>query len=134
MNWRWLPARPGPRQDRESHHRISTTCLADVEIERGDGEPERIAVPVSALIDSGARQAVILDKGEGRFEPRPVRTGMRGNGYVEIKEGVSEGEKAVTAANFLIDAESNLRAALHSFTARSPQETPTQILRVERAP
>ena len=99
---------------------LKPNMYADALIESGSGAPV-IAVPESAVINSGARQAVILDKGEGRFEPRPVRTGMRGNGFVEIKEGVSEGEKAVTAANFLIDAESNLRAALQSLTAGDAQ-------------
>ena len=56
-------------------------------------------------------------KGEGRFEPRPVRTGVRGDGFVEITEGLQAGETVVVAANFLIDAESNLKAALSSFTA-----------------
>jgi Cu(I)/Ag(I) efflux system membrane fusion protein len=73
-------------------------------------------VPVSAVIDSGERQIVIVDKGEGRFEPRPVQLGRRGAGYVEIRDGVKEGEAVVTAANFLIDAESNLKAALKSLT------------------
>ena len=57
-----------------------------------------------------------MDKGEGRFEPREVKTGARGDGYVEIKEGVSEADKVVIAANFLIDAESNLKAALQGLT------------------
>lgn len=98
-------------------HRIKHEMFADVEISGGDGEPERIAVPVSALIDSGTRQVVIVDRGEGRFEPRPVKVGLRGDGYVEITEGIKAGEKVVVAANFLIDAESNLKAALSSFTA-----------------
>ena len=89
---------------------------ADAVIETG-GDSPALAVPESAVIDSGARQTVIVDKGDGRFEPRPVRTGMRGNGYVELKEGISEGDKVVTAANFLIDAESNLKAALQSLAA-----------------
>ena len=71
-----------------------------------------LAVPDSAVIDSGDRQIVIVDKGEGRFEPRAVKLGRRGGGYVEISEGVAEGERVVTSANFLIDAESNLKAAL----------------------
>ena len=99
---------------------LKPNMYADAVIESGSGAPV-IAVPESAVIDSGARQAVILDKGEGRFEPRKVKAGMRGNGFVEIKEGVSEGEKAVTAANFLIDAESNLRAALQTLTAGDAQ-------------
>jgi Cu(I)/Ag(I) efflux system membrane fusion protein len=77
---------------------------------------------VSAIIDSGTRQVVLVAKGEGRFEPRPVKLGHRGDDYVEIIAGIFEGEEVVTAANFLIDAESNLRAALQAFThAETPK-------------
>jgi membrane fusion protein, copper/silver efflux system len=94
---------------------------AEAEIDTGSGKP-LLAVPDSAIIDSGARQIVIVDKGEGRFEPRPVRIGRRGAGYVEIREGVKEGESVVTSANFLIDAESNLKAALKGLSdAGAPQ-------------
>jgi Cu(I)/Ag(I) efflux system membrane fusion protein len=71
-----------------------------------------LAVPASAVIDSGTRQVVLLQKGEGRFEPREVKLGARSDDYVEVREGVSAGETVVVAANFLIDAESNLKAAL----------------------
>lgn len=74
-----------------------------------------LAVPESAVLDSGTRQAVLVDKGEGSFEPREVKLGRRGSGYVEVRQGVSEGEAVVTSANFLIDAESNLKAALKGF-------------------
>jgi len=97
--------------------------FVDVEITAGD-DMERIAVPESAVIDSGARKTVLLDRGEGRFEPREVKTGQRGNGFVAILDGVAEGEKVVTAANFLIDAESNLKSALQSLTMA--QETSNQ--------
>jgi Cu(I)/Ag(I) efflux system membrane fusion protein len=93
---------------------------ADVEIATGTEAPA-LAVSDSAVIDSGARQMVLIDKGDGRFEPRPVKTGRRGDGFVEIKEGVAEGDKVVVAANFLIDAESNLKAALQGLSA--PGET-----------
>jgi Cu(I)/Ag(I) efflux system membrane fusion protein len=83
----------------------------DAEIDTGSGEAV-LAVPESAVLDSGTRQAVLIDKGEGRFEPREVKPGHRGGGYVEIRDGVSEGEQVVVSANFLIDAESNLKAAL----------------------
>jgi Cu(I)/Ag(I) efflux system membrane fusion protein len=83
-----------------------------------------VAVPDSSVLDTGSRQAVFIDKGEGRFEPRTVKLGRRGDGYVEVKEGVSEGEAIVTSANFLIDSESNLKAALKSFAeAATPQTT-----------
>lgn len=88
---------------------------ADVEIAAGEGAPV-VTVPDSAVIDSGDRQVVIVDLGEGRFEPRDVQIGMRGAGMVEISRGVAEGEKVVVSANFLIDAESNLKAALSALT------------------
>ncbi len=84
---------------------------ADVEIATGTEAPV-VTVSSSAVIDSGERQLVLLDKGEGRFEPRAVKLGRRGGGVVEIKEGLAENDKVVTSANFLIDAESNLKAAL----------------------
>ena len=85
---------------------------ADVEITTGKEAPV-VTVSSSAVIDSGERQIVLLDKGEGRFEPRAVKLGRRGGGRVEIKEGLAEGDKVVVSANFLIDAESNLKAALN---------------------
>jgi Cu(I)/Ag(I) efflux system membrane fusion protein len=89
--------------------------FADVEFATGSNAPV-IAVPDGAVIDTGTRQVVIVDKGDGRFEPRPVKVGARGDGYTEITEGISEGDKIVVSANFLIDAESNLKAALRAFT------------------
>jgi Cu(I)/Ag(I) efflux system membrane fusion protein len=88
---------------------------ADVVFDVGDGEAVT-AVPDSAVIDSGARQVVLVAKGDGRFEPRAVKLGRRGVGFVEVAEGLSTGEEVVTSATFLIDAESNLRAALQSFS------------------
>ncbi|MCA0419959.1 MAG: efflux RND transporter periplasmic adaptor subunit [Proteobacteria bacterium] len=87
---------------------------ADVEIGAGDANAE-LAVSRSAVIDSGTRLIVILDRGEGRFEPREVKLGRNGDGLVAISEGVSEGDRVVVSANFLIDAESNLKAALSGF-------------------
>ena len=89
---------------------------ADVEIATGAPSPV-MAVPDDAVIDTGERQVVLLDRGEGRFEPKEVKVGVRGGGYVEVREGISAGDRVVTAANFLIDAESNLKAALQSMTA-----------------
>ncbi|RZI38508.1 efflux transporter periplasmic adaptor subunit, partial [Herbaspirillum sp. HC18] len=94
---------------------------ADVVIETGD-TAQKLTVPLSAVIDSGRRQIVLVDKGEGRFEPRPVKLGMRGDDFVEITAGLKSSEPVVVSANFLIDAESNLKAALQSFTADSPSK------------
>ncbi len=95
---------------------LKPNMYADVTIESGGGKPV-IAVPENAIINGGARQIVILGKGEGRFEPREVKTGARGDGYTEIREGVSEGDEVVVSANFLIDSESNLKAALKGLAA-----------------
>jgi Cu(I)/Ag(I) efflux system membrane fusion protein len=84
----------------------------DVEIATGTEAPV-VTVSSSAVIDSGERQIVLLDKSDGRFEPRAVKVGRRGGGRVEIMEGLAEGDKVVVSANFLIDAESNLKAALN---------------------
>lgn len=96
---------------------------ADV-VFKSDAESDPSAtVPDSAVIDSGTRQVVLVAKGDGRFEPRAVKLGRRGDGYTEISDGLKPGEEIVTSANFLIDAESNLKAALQSF---GQQETPGQ--------
>jgi len=96
--------------------RLKIDMYADVVFQPGEHEEPAIAVPTSAVIDSGTRQVVLIAKGEGRFEPRAVKLGRRGDGYVEVLDGISKGEEVVTAATFLIDAESNLRAALQAFT------------------
>jgi Cu(I)/Ag(I) efflux system membrane fusion protein len=95
--------------------RFKVDMYADVVFETRADEGAVVAVPTSAVIDSGNRQVVLVAKGEGRFEPRPVRLGRRGDGYIEVLEGVSKHEEVVTSATFLIDAESNLRAALRAF-------------------
>jgi Cu(I)/Ag(I) efflux system membrane fusion protein len=87
----------------------------DAEIDTGRGEPV-LSIPESAVMDTGHRQAVFVDKGQGRFEPRQVKLGHRGSGYVEVRQGVTDGEPVVVSANFLIDAESNLKAALKGFS------------------
>ena len=94
---------------------------ADVDIATAGSEPV-VAVPESAVIDSGSRQAVIVDVGDGRFAPRQVQLGNRGDGYVEIESGVKEGETVVVNGNFLIDSESNLQSALKGLTAASGKE------------
>lgn len=93
----------------------------DAEIDTGNQAPV-LTVAESAVLDSGSRQVVLIDKGQGRFEPREVKLGRRGENYVEIRDGLADGEAVVISANFLIDAESNLKAALKSFseTGNSP--------------
>jgi membrane fusion protein, copper/silver efflux system len=100
--------------------RLKVDMYADVVFQPGADDAAVVAVPTSAVIDSGTRQLVLIAKGEGRFEPRPVKLGRRSDGYVEITEGVISGEEVVTSATFLIDAESNLKAALQAFTQPEP--------------
>jgi Cu(I)/Ag(I) efflux system membrane fusion protein len=83
-----------------------------------------LAVPASAVIDSGNRQIVLLDRGNGRYTPREVKLGRRGDGYTAVTSGLAEGDKVVSNGNFLIDAESNLQSALNGFEA-----PPTEVSR-----
>jgi Cu(I)/Ag(I) efflux system membrane fusion protein len=91
--------------------KLKPAMFADVDIPVA-GATAVVTVPNSAVIDSGSRQVVIVQLADGRFEPRPVKLGQRGGDFVQVLDGVKEGELVVTAANFLIDAESNLKAAL----------------------
>jgi len=107
------------------------------QVEVGVSEKAKVVtVPLSAVIDSGTRQIVLLSQGEGRFTPREVKLGSRSDNYVEVLDGVKEGEQVVVAANFLIDAESNLKAAAEGFgdagkTATQP--TPAAIASAPKA-
>ena len=95
---------------------LKPAMYASVELAVG-GRDKVVTVPLSAVIDSGTRQIVLLQKAVGRFEPREVKLGARSDEYVEVREGIAEGDAVVVAANFLIDAESNLKAALSGLTA-----------------
>lgn len=99
---------------------LLANMYAEVEIATGGGDAV-VTVPDSAVIDTGDRQVIIVDKGEGSFEPRDVKVGMRGAGMTEITEGVAEGDRVVVSANFLIDAESNLKAAISALTPSEPR-------------
>jgi len=94
---------------------LRADMAATVEIESRLGVG--IAVPQSAVIDSGKRQVVLVERGAGHYEPRPVKLGAHVPGYAQVLDGLKAGERVVTSAAFLIDAESNLRAALAAFTA-----------------
>ena len=73
--------------------------------------PPAITVPAEAVIDAGTRKTVFVDRGEGRFEPRPVETGWMMGGRVEITKGLMEGENIVVSGNFLVDSESRMQLA-----------------------
>jgi Cu(I)/Ag(I) efflux system membrane fusion protein len=69
-------------------------------------------VPQTAVLNSGDRQVVFVDRGKGYFEPREVTLGARGDGRVEVVSGLEHGERIVISGNFLIDSESQLKTAL----------------------
>lgn len=88
----------------------------DAEIDTGSEVPV-LSVAENSVLDTGSRQTVLIDRGKGRFEPREVKLGRRGGGYVQIRDGIAQGDAVVTSATFLIDAESNLKAAIKGFAA-----------------
>ena len=95
--------------------RLKTGMYASVALAATLGDRPVLAVPESAVIDSGTQQVVLVERGEGKFEPRPVKLGAHADGVYEIRDGLSANERVVVSANFLIDAESNLKAALKAF-------------------
>lgn len=80
----------------------------------------QLVVPASATLQSGTRQIVFVDRGDGYLEPRDVQLGGRADDAFVVLQGLKEGEKVVTSANFLIDSESQLQAALGSFVPPPP--------------
>lgn len=96
--------------------RLKTDMYASIALAAGAGTGPVLAIPDSAVLDSGTRQVVLVDRGEGRFEPRPVTLGTFADGYYEVTSGLKVDEPVVVGANFLIDAEANLKAALQAFT------------------
>ncbi len=99
---------------------LKLAMFTQVELQVG-GQVPVLTVPDSAVIDSGTRRVVLVQLGEGRFEPREVKTGAHSDNYVEVREGIKQGEQVVVAANFLIDAESNLKAAIGGLGAGQAQ-------------
>jgi Cu(I)/Ag(I) efflux system membrane fusion protein len=99
---------------------LKPDMFADVTLESDLGMGLRL--PESAVIHTGDREIVFVDHGDGRFEPRAVQLGPRvGDGF-QVLTGVTEGEQVAASANFLLDSESSLRAAVASM---APQATPS---------
>ena len=97
--------------------RLKAGMYASVLLSAGMTDADVLSVPESAILDTGKRQTVLVERGEGRYEPREIQVGRRAGGYVEVLEGIAKDERVVVSAHFLIDAESNLQAALKAFTA-----------------
>ena len=76
---------------------------------------KRLVVPESAVLYSGQSRVVFLDLGDGRLAPRKIKTGQRSRKWIEVLEGLEEGDTVVTSGNFLIASESKLKAGLESW-------------------
>jgi len=85
----------------------------------------RLAVPESAVIETGTRSIVFVDRGQGLFEPREVEIGLRLEQAYEVLSGLSAGERVLTSGNFFVDSESRLKAALASM-AQGSEPAPHQ--------
>lgn len=105
--------------------RLKPAMFAQVELAVG-GKAPVLTVPDSAVIDTGTRRIVLVQVKEGRFEPREVEVGARGENYIEVVKGVAEGEQVVVAANFLIDAESNLKAVVGGLGGHAGHGSPAK--------
>jgi len=80
----------------------------------------RLVAPESAIMRTGERNYAFRERGEGRLEPIDVKVGIRNSGYYEILSGLNDGDSVVTSANFLVDSESSMRAALEALSKKSP--------------
>lgn len=100
-------------------------------VELSTGKSKVLSIPNSAVLTTGRGQVVLVEMSAGRFEPRAVILGLQGDDYVEVKQGLVAGETVVVSANFLIDSESNLKAALGAIappklTTELPTKVPTK--------
>ena len=100
--------------------KLKPEMYANVEVQINLGR--RLAVPAAAVLDSGTRQLVFVDKGEGMYEPREVKLGERADGWFAVTDGLVEGERVVTSANFLIDSESKLQSGMDAMEMGGPND------------
>jgi len=96
-----------------AHLKLRPDMYVDVELTMDMGEG--IAVPVPAVLPTGKHNIVFVDKGGGKLEPRFIAIGRKFGDFYEVRSGLKEGERVVTSANFLIDAEAKVQGALKSF-------------------
>jgi Cu(I)/Ag(I) efflux system membrane fusion protein len=81
-----------------------------VDVELPVNLPPALTVPAEAIVDSGLRKTVFVDRGNGHFEPRQVETGARIGDDVEVTKGLTAGERIVISGTFLVDSESRMKA------------------------
>src|SRR6266481_6070967 len=106
------------------HLTLSPGMFVNVRLEVNLGK--QLAIPVSGVLQSGSRQIVFVDRASGYLEPREVQLGPQANDEYIVLKGLKAGERIVTSANFLIDSESQLQAAIGSYASPPPGATTTQ--------
>lgn len=89
------------------NNQLKPQMFANVEIKINLGK--KLMIPESAVIDTGKSMVAYVDLGNGAFEPREIKSGLRADGFIEVLRGLKEGEKVVSAANFLVDSEAQLK-------------------------
>lgn len=89
---------------------LKPEMYVDAEISVNLGK--KLLIPADSVLDTGKKRIIFIDKGSGKFEPRDIQTGKSNGEYVEVLNGLKEGEKIVVSSNFLIDSESKLKSAL----------------------
>jgi Cu(I)/Ag(I) efflux system membrane fusion protein/cobalt-zinc-cadmium efflux system membrane fusion protein len=97
---------------------LSLGMFVNVNLELSMGR--QLVIPASGVYQSGTRQIAFLDRGDGHFEPREIEAGPRAGDDFIVTKGLKAGERIVTSANFLIDSESQLQAAMGSFAPPPP--------------
>lgn len=91
-------------------YKLKPEMYSNVEINISHGR--RLSIPAEAVIDTGKRHVVYVDKGDGYFEPREVQLGLKGDTLVEVTKGLKPGDRVASSANFLIDSEARLRGVV----------------------
>ncbi len=89
------------------NYQLKPQMFANVELKINLGK--KLMIPESAVIDTGKGMVAYVDLGNGAFEPREIKAGLRSDGYIEVLRGLKKGEKVVSAANFLVDSEAQLK-------------------------
>ncbi|NOQ90511.1 MAG: efflux RND transporter periplasmic adaptor subunit [Gammaproteobacteria bacterium] len=118
--------------------RLKPNMYANVKI-FGGAKEDTIVIPLEGLIRTGREERVIIALGEGKFEARNVKAGIESGDYVEILDGVNDGDKIVTSGQFLIDSEASMRASLNRMAEpqsndRSDMSAMDSDIAPERAP
>ena len=105
---------------------LKPNMYANIRIFGGPKE-DTIVIPIEALIRTGREERVVVSLGEGRFEARPVTAGIESGDFVEILQGIEEGDLVVTSGQFLIDSEASMRASLTRMSVDEPGSTPDEM-------